>query len=246
VTGAAQTRGEIVRNAETGGQTLVDEHRALWHEVEVRRGEVLHALGDGEWPAPQIFRLVDYLRFELLDQAVNEERLLFPLTSEKPTDPRVAQLLEDHVDLRDATNALAGLATMPADARDPARVVTLLDNLNEVLDRHLQAEETVLSGTGEWGVSVARRPFRSHEWFALTEGAVLDADTLPREVATDLVIERLTRMRSGEQVEIRSSTRLRDLEDAFRRRGMTADYGWAVDEEQPDRSRVHITRRPAG
>jgi len=235
-----------VRSDQTGGQTLVDEHRVLWHEVEVRRGEVLQALGDGKWPVSQISRLVDYLRFELLDQAVNEERLLFPLTDGRLTDPRVAQLLEDHVDLRDATNALAGLAVLPEEAREPALVVTVLDNLAEVLDRHLAAEETILSRTGEWGVSATRRPFRSHEWYALTEGAVLDADALPREAATDLVLERLSRMRSGEQVEIRSSARLRDLEGAFRRRGMTADYGWSVDEDRPGRCRVRITRRPAG
>ena len=122
-----------MQNDQAGGQTLVDEHRVLWHEIEVRRGEVLLALGDGDWPVSQIGRLVDYLRFELLDQAVNEERLLFPLTPGKWRDPRVAQLLEDHVVLRDATNALADLATLAADARDPARVVAVLDDLHEVL-----------------------------------------------------------------------------------------------------------------
>lgn len=233
-----------MRNDQAGAQTLVDEHRVLWHEIEVRRGEVMVALGDGDWPVPQLARLVDYLRVELLDQAVNEERLLFPLTSGKLTDPGVAQLLEDHVDLRDATNALAGLAGLPEDARDPALVVSLLDNLYEVLDRHLKAEEAILSGAGEWGVTAGRRPFRPHQWYRLTEGPVLDADTLPPEAATDLVLERLSRLRSGEQVEIRSSVPLRHLEGAFTRRGMTADYGWTVEEERPGRCRVSITRRP--
>lgn len=235
-----------MRNDQTGGQTLVDEHRVLWHEIEVRREEVMQALGDGDWPAAQISRLVDYLRFELLDQAVNEERLLFPLGSGRRLDPCVARLLADHVDLRDATNALAGLATLPLDARDPALVISTLDGLQEVLDRHLKAEEAALSPMGEWGISATRRPFRSHDWYRLTEGAVVDADALPREVATDLVLERLTRMRAGEQVEIRSSTRLRDLEGAFRRRGMTGEYGWAVDEERSGHCRVSITRRSAG
>ena len=44
---------------------------------------------------------------------MNEERLLFPLASGQQPDPRVGRLLEDHVDLRDATNALAGLARCP-------------------------------------------------------------------------------------------------------------------------------------
>lgn len=235
-----------MRNDQAGGQTLVDEHRMLWHEIEVRRGEVLVTLGDGDWPIQQIARLVDYLRVELLDQAVNEERLLYPLTSEERPDPRVAQLLEDHVDLRDATNALSGLAGLPVEGRDPALLISGLDTLYEVLDRHLQAEEALLSTAGEAGVSAGRRPYRPHQWYSLTEGPVVDADALPRDVATDLVLERLTRLRSGEQVEIRSSSRLRDLEGAFRRRGMTADYGWSVDEEGPGCCRVSITRRLPG
>jgi uncharacterized protein (DUF2249 family) len=229
-------------DTQAGGQTLADEHKVLWHEIGVRRGEVLQALGDGEWPVPQLARLVDYLRSELLDQAVNEERQLFPLTSVQP-HPGLAQLLEDHVDLRDATNALDGLASLPEDARDPSRVVALLDELDEVLERHLQAEEAFLASAGGWGITAGRRPFRPHEWFRLTEGPVVDADALPREAATDLVLERLSRLRSGEQVEIRSSAGLRALEGAFQRRGMTADYGWAVDEERPGRCRVRITRR---
>ena len=228
----------------SGGQTLVDEHRVLWHEIEVRRGEVLRALGAGDWPAAQLGRLVDYLRFELLDQAVNEERLLFPLTPERLSDPVVARLLAEHVELRDAANALAGLAGAAEAARDPLVLITLLDDVREVLDRHLKAEETVLSGLGERGVTAGRRPFRPHEWYGLTEGPVVDADALPRQAATALVLERLTRLRSGERVEICSSARLRQLEGAFQRRGMSDDYGWSVDEERPGRCRVTVTRRP--
>jgi len=234
-----------VRNDQIGAQTLVDEHSMLGHEVQVRRTEVLRALGDGRWPSTEIAQLVDYLRYELLDQAVNEERLLYPLTSEGGRDPRFAQLLEDHVALRDRTNALAVLATLPADARDPGVVVRLLDELEQLLDRHLEDEEAVLSPVSAWGVSSARRPFRSHEWFRLTEGPVIDADELPRDAAVTLVLERLTRLRAGDQVEVRSSARLHDLEGAFQRRGMSADYGWAIEEERPGRCRVSITRRPA-
>ena len=104
----------------------------------------------------------------------------------------------------------------------------------------------MLSPVGECGVTAARRPYRPHDWYPLTEGPVVDADALPREAASDLVLERLTRLRAGERVEIRSSTQLRDLEGAFQRRGMTADYGWAVDEERPGRCCVSITRRPEG
>ena len=225
-------------------QTLVDEHGVLWHEIEVRRGDVLHALGAGDWPVAELGRLVDYLRFELLDQAVNEERLIFPLAG-RPSDPGVAQLLADHVELRDTTNALADLGSLPEGARDPGLLITMLDDLYGVLDRHLKAEERVLSGASEWGVTAGRRPFRPHQWFRLTEGPVVDADALPREAATELMLERLSRLHPGERVEIRSSARLHALEAAFQRRRMTADYGWAVEEERSGACRVGIVRRPA-
>jgi iron-sulfur cluster repair protein YtfE (RIC family) len=232
-----------VNDGPAGVQTLLDEHQVLRHEVEVRRRDVLLALGDGDWPAAQLLRLVDYLHFELIDQAVNEERLLFPPTPEGRSDPRVAQLIEDHVELRDAADALARLAALPDEARDPAQVVTVLDELHEALDRHLADEESVLSPAGGWGVSDARHPYRPHQWYPLTEGPAVDADALPPEAATRLLIGRLTRMRPGERLEISSRSPLRELESAFARRRMSADYGWTVEDERPGRCRVSITRR---
>jgi hemerythrin-like domain-containing protein/uncharacterized protein (DUF2249 family) len=226
-------------SAHTSGPSLADEHAVLRQEVSVRRRRVLDALGEGRWPDDQIASLVDCLRYELLDQAVNEERQLFPRTSTGLCDARVRHLVDDHVRLRDLTAALADAADAPQGSRDPAAVIALLDALDLTLDRHVRDEEQTLSEMAE-----AQVPgLGSHEWFPLTEGPIVDRDSLPRGASADAVIERLTRMRPGERVEVRSHSPLADLEDAFVRRGMTSEYGWTYDEEGPHRWRAGVVRR---
>lgn len=94
----------------------------------------------------------------------------------------------------------------------------------------------------EFGPARVRQPHRSHEWFPLTEGSPIRLDRLPREFATDALIDRLTRMRPGETVEVRSARPLDAAEEAFGRRGMGHDYGWAYLEEGPSRWWAAITR----
>src|SRR4051794_10443924 len=68
---------------------LADEHAVLLDEVRYRNHAVLSALGEGRWPDRELEALVDYLRYEVLDQAVTEERLLFPLTAAGLADASV-------------------------------------------------------------------------------------------------------------------------------------------------------------
>jgi hemerythrin-like domain-containing protein len=221
------------------GPTLADEHTVLRQAVAVRRRQVLDAFGTGRWPGVEIARLVDCLRGELLDQVGIEERSLFPRTPAGLYPERVRRLVDDHVRLRDLTVALAATVEPSAADRDPAAVVGLLDDLTETLDRHVRDEEEVLSPVTDTPIA----GLRSHEWFPVTEGPLVEVDRLPRGVAVDAVIARLLHMRPGDVVEISSGACLGDLEESFRRRGMATEYGWAYDEEGPDRWRVRITRR---
>src|SRR3954465_5753600 len=76
---------------------LADEHAVLLDEVRYRNHAVLSALGEGRWPDREVDALVDYLRYEVLDQAASEERLLFPLAGEGLVDSLVHRLVTDHV-----------------------------------------------------------------------------------------------------------------------------------------------------
>jgi uncharacterized protein (DUF2249 family) len=90
-----------------------------------------------------------------------------------------------------------------------------------------------------------RRPHRSHDWFVLTEGSVIDVDLMPTGDAVPAVLDRLTRLRPEEKVEVCSSRHLGCLRAAFDRRRMCVDYGWVYLEEGPVRWRVEIDKRVA-
>lgn len=220
---------------------LADEHAVLQQEVEKREERVLDALAAGRWPAQEVRGLLDYLRYELLDQAVNEERLLYPLAPDGFADPRIHQLVEDHVALRDLADRLATLAA--AGTGDPGQLTGTIGELKERLGRHLDNEQQVLQPVADTGVEAVRQPFRSHEWFRLTEGPVIDMDQLPRAFAHNAVLDRLARMRPGEHLEIASGQRMKTVQDLLARRGMTGGYGWVYLEEGPQRWRAEVSRR---
>jgi uncharacterized protein (DUF2249 family)/hemerythrin-like domain-containing protein len=225
-----------------GPHSLADEHAVLLHEVQLRERAVRTALGTGRWPADEIDGLVAYLRYEVLDQAANEERLLFPRTPESFTDDRVHELVEDHVHLRDVTDQLAAVGTADGKNDDPAALVELLDDLEEFLDRHMHTEQAVLATTTTDGVEQLGHPFRCHLWFPLTEGSELDLDVLPREFAHRAALERFSRLRPGEHLLVRSGCELDSLWNTLAS-GRPGEFGWTCLEEGPQRWCAEVTRR---
>jgi uncharacterized protein (DUF2249 family) len=225
-----------------GNHALADEHAVLLQEVRHRERAVRAALGAGRWPDREIEALVAYLRYEVLDQAANEERLLFPLTSEGLAGNRMHGLVEDHVQLRDLTDHLVAAGTADDARRDPRALVDLLDDVEELLDRHMRAEQALLSPTTTDGVESCRRPFRCHLWFPLTEGSELDLDVLPPEFAHRAALERFSRLRPGERLRVRSGRELQSLWDVLAW-GRPGEFGWAYLQEGPDQWRVEVTRR---
>jgi uncharacterized protein (DUF2249 family) len=210
--------------------------------LRTREAAARTALGSGTWPDQEIGRLVNYLRYEVLDQAVTEERLLFPLTEEGFADSGVHQLVEDHVHLRDLTDRLASAVAATGPDRAPTRLAELLDTLDEFLDRHMRAEEALLSSTTSSGVESLRQPFRCHLWFPLTEGPEVDLDALPQESAYRAVLERFSRLRPDERLRVRSRSGL-DCLWSLLASGRPGEYRWIYLEEGPDVWRAEVTRR---
>jgi uncharacterized protein (DUF2249 family)/hemerythrin-like domain-containing protein len=225
-----------------GEHPLADEHAVLLHEVHTRGRAVRAALSNGRRPEHEVAALVDYLRYEVLDQAVTTERLLFPLVREGLADSDVRHLVDDHVHLRDLTDQLANVATANGDQPERDDLAELLGALDGFLIRHMRAEETLLSATTSAGVESLRQPFRCHLWFPLTEGPEVDLDVLPREFARRAALERFSRLRQGERLLVRSSWELDGLWNALSC-GRPGDYGWAYLEEGPKRWRAEVTRR---
>ncbi|TFV63945.1 DUF2249 domain-containing protein [Geodermatophilus sp. DF01-2] len=229
-------------NQRSQGHLLADEHAILLQQVEAHEDRILTVLRDGRWPRRELRELVDYLRYELLDQAAHEERLLFPLATGGFGSAQVEVLMRDHVALRDAADRLAREIDAEIGEQDGNRLAEFLLDLRQQLDRHLAREERALATTTLEGIEPRRRPTWSRTWYPLTEGPVLDLDVLPVGFATRVAMQRLARLSADETVEVRSHSAPTVLSALVADR-WGADYGWTYLEEGPQRWRAEVTRR---
>ncbi|MGI8449990.1 MAG: hemerythrin domain-containing protein [Streptosporangiaceae bacterium] len=240
VPGAGELRAAT---AAPGGPplTLAEEHALLLEQVAVRAEDVLTVAAGNRWPARELQRLLGYVRAEVLRQAGDEEMLLF---IPRGASPGLARLCRDHARLRDATEMLERIAAGEA-AWSPARVATVTRDLVCQLERHLAAEERLLTVGGAQGryQAVSSLGGHPHEWYPLTEGPVIDLDALPPGQVIDAVTDRLLRLGRGEQLELCSG---RDPWLAWRQMDDVSPggYGFAYLEDGPDLWRVQVTRRP--
>ena len=221
--------------------TLADEHVCLLRQVTARAEELLTVTARGRWPGAELAALAGYAQAEVLRQASDEEALLFPAACSQ----EVTGLARDHARLRSAaellTRAAAGEQPM-----SPAQVAAAARDFIAQLERHLRAEEKLLAtkraprgvpGT----VALGGHP---HEWYPLTEGPVVDLDALPPGQTVAAAVDRLLRMRRGEQVELRSGA---DLDPVWREMDELSPDGYRFTalQDGPARWRMQVTRGQA-
>lgn len=223
--------------------TLAGEHVLLLRQVAARAEELLTAAADGRWPGAELAALAGYAQAEVLRQISDEETLLFPAAPVR----QAAALARDHTRLRSAAELLARAASgeqpMPA-----AQVAAVVRAFVTQLERHLSAEENLLaSQRAPQGVpGTAALGGHPHEWYQLTEGPVINLDTLPDGQAVAAAADRLLRMRRGEQVELRAGT---GLDPVWREVSKLSPdgYQFTVLQDSPGRWRMRVTRRhPTG
>jgi hypothetical protein len=94
------------------------------------------------------------MRVEVLRQAHDEERLLFPSC---PSSPALERLGRDHTILHLLTETLAAAAGGHG-PRVPAELAATTRDLLAHLERHLGDEEAVLAGGAYGGAPGCRRP----------------------------------------------------------------------------------------
>ncbi len=242
---AMMAMGEIPTHerprATTPALTLTDEHALLLRQVAIRAEDVLTVIAENRWPTAELQALIGYLRAEVLRQAGDEEWLLFPAHDAPQGFTRLSR---DHVRLRANIDVLARSAAERGTC-PPAQLAVTTRDLLEQLARHLAAEEALLAAAGSPDevpatTNLAHRP---HEWYPLTEGPVIDLDLLPAGQMADAAVDRLVRLRRGEQVELRSST---DPSQVWQRIDGLAPggYGFTYLQDGPDQWRVQVIRRP--
>jgi uncharacterized protein (DUF2249 family) len=222
-------------------RTLAEEHVLLLRQVRVRAEELLTVVANGRWPAAELAALAGYARAEVLRQASDEEALLFAAASAAEAHG----LARDHVRLRSAADLLTRAATgqQPMSAEQAAAAVR---GFVAQLERHMGAEEKLLAA-GRASRAARRVPAtealggRAHEWYPLTEGPVVDLDALPPTQAVAAAVDRLLRMRQGEQVELVSGA---DLEPVWREISELSPDGdrYTVALDGPPRWRMRVTR----
>ncbi len=210
----------------------------LW-QVSARADELLTAAAEGRWPGAELAALARYAEAEVLRQASDEEALLFPAAAAG----QVTALARDHVRLRAAADLLARAASgeQPMSASQLAVVVR---DFVVQLDRHLRSEESRLAA-GRTSLDIpgtAALGGHRHEWYPLTEGPIVDLDALPPGQAAAAALERLLRMRRGEQIELQASD---DLGAVWREVSLLVPggYGFVSLADEPGRRRMLITRR---
>jgi uncharacterized protein (DUF2249 family) len=219
--------------------TLAAEHQKLLSEVSDRAGVVLRETLKDRWPRLALRELVDYLHLEVLQQVVDEEWLLFGSAYYAPED--LARLRRDHLELRLAIDVLAQAAAGRGDLSSRQLAVATQDLLLR-LEEHLAAEERILSTARSNTPSTAELGAQPHEWYAVTEQSVIDLDRLPGRRGFNAVLDRLLRMRPGDEVEVSGST---DPGPIWHRlaRANAGSYGSEMLENGPTRWRLKITRR---
>lgn len=174
---------------------------------------------------------------------MREERSLFRLVPGGFDDPRIGRLVAEHVALRDATDQLSDAARDPG--RDGTRLTTVLDELVRLLDLHLRDEEEALAPHGARDRGARAQHGVSRTLVSLTEGRDLDLDLLPAGPADTAVLDRLMRMRPGDQVHVRSSSSLEPLWRSLQRH-LSGEYGWTYLREGPRQWEAQLTRRTPG
>lgn len=220
--------------------TLADQHALLLRQVATRAEDLLAVTAEDRWPARELQALVGYLRAEVVGQAADEERLLFPAGA----SPGISRLARDHARLRAAIETLESVAAGES-TWSPAELAAATRDLLHQLERHLHAGQALLAAADAPGKVPATTILggHPHAWYPLTEGPVIDLDALPAGQAVDAVVRRLLRLRRGEQVELHAGT---DPHLVWRQLDVLSPggYSFAYLQDGPDLWRVRITCRP--
>ena len=221
-------------------ESLAEEHQLLVSEVATRAQAVLGRIRGGTWPTAELRALVDYLQVEVLRQLVDEEWLLY--RDARHATAELNQLRSDHLDLRMTIDRLTQ-AAIDSQALTAAALAATVHDLQQRIDEHLADEERVLSSAEDTVPSTAQLGSQPHEWYSLTEGPVIDLDRLPGRQGADAAVDRLLRMRVGDEVELRSTA---DPGPLWRRVWHVDPSGFGVTylHKGPPQWRVAIVRRP--
>ncbi len=228
-------------------QTVTDAAREdtdaelLW-QAAAHAEALLEVLADGEPVTAPLRPFLGYLREVVLARIGDEERAVLPaLRGAGLSVADIDHLHEDHLALRAAIDKLAEAAAAPQEPQVD-QMAAVVRRLIVRLDEHPRGEAAALSALpggyrpDDFGWAAAEH------WSPLTEGPSIDLDLLRPDLAEDAVLTRLTQLRTGEQVQLRSRARPEHLWHRLQRRDPDG-YAWAEDSHADNGWTAAIARR---
>lgn len=237
-----QTMGTDLAAAAATGTTLADEHALLLHEVTVRGSAVTSQVDNDQWPVPALYRLLDYLYVEVLQQVADEEWRLFRTWGHDPA--QLTALRADHLLVRGGIETLTDAAVQP-EPPPAGQLSDLVAGLISTLGQHFAAEQVALRCDAETEPpSTAALGCTPHQWYSHAEGPDIDLDALPGSQGVHVVMARLMRMQHGECLELHGRT---DPGPMLRQLASTHpdSFGFTYSEYEPHCWRVEVRRRAA-
>jgi uncharacterized protein (DUF2249 family) len=159
-------------------------------------------LARGRDSQPDVEALLGFLREVVLTRISDEDRHVLPmLRRARPEAPELSELQRQHLQLRGDVDDLAAGAQGHIAREKLAGVIRRLVNHLEI---HLATEAAVLHRNQD-AAAEDRAWVAANQWYPLVEGPVIEMDRLRKDQAESAVLNRLARLRPGEELELRSA-----------------------------------------
>lgn len=235
---------DVTDSRTDGNNRSGDEDAQLLWQATARAEALLDDLAADRPSSQELAALLGFLREVVLARIVEEERDVFPaLRHADPTHRDIDRLQHEHLLLREDIDDLAAAAAAHL-PDDPDQLAAAARRLIARLEEHLRSEAAALAAIPGGDQVGASGWARAQRWYPLTEGPLINLDQLRPDQVEDAVLNRLTHLRAGEQVELRGPE---DPQPIWRRlqRRAPGGYSWSERRDARDDWIVSVARRPA-
>ncbi len=227
---------------EAGHSTWDDEDAQILWQATGRADALMRNLARGKDTHAELEALLGYLREVVLARISDEDRHALPaLRQSSGHHPELDQLDQEHLRLRSDIDDLASAAQ---GHQERGRQADIIRRLVNHLEAHLAAEARLMHGNRRT-VSGDRQWLDASHWYPLTEGPCIEMDQLRPDQAEPAVLNRLTRLRTGEQVQLRGHRDPHQVWVRLQERD-PGGYSWEATQDAADSWSVTVLRRAGG
>ena len=212
-----------------------DEDTCILWQATARADALMADLARGRDTVEDLDVLLGFLREVVLARITDEDRHVLSALRQNPgNDAVLEELARQHLQLRSDIEDLAAASQDQPAREERAR---LIRSLLRHLEDHLAAEAPLLHT-----VNAGRDWVAANHWFPLTEGPVINIDALRHDQADGAVLNRLTRLRPGEELVLRGRHDPHPLWLRLQQRD-PGGYSWEATQDSDGTWSVRVVRR---